>query len=342
VSPYYDQAGVTIYHGDCRDVLPDIGLVDAVLTDPPYGLKFMGAGWDRSVPGVEFWELVSAVMKPGAHLIAFGGTRTFHRLTCAIEDAGFEILDCLMWLYGTGFPKSKTALKPAWDPIILARKPLEGSVADNVLAHGTGALSIDECRIHADDASEGRRRHGGGTSKIYAQDKWTKENNAVMGMGSPQKAGRWPANVIHDGSEEVVGLFPEVHSAGKARTAAEGTHSRPSSMFKGIGSLARRFGDDGSAARFFYQAKASKADRNTCGADNDHPTVKPLNLMSYLCRLIVPPGGVVLDPFMGSGSTLIAARNHGFRAIGIEIEERFCEIAVKRMAQGVLNFGELG
>jgi len=581
--------GVTsIYNGDCRDVLPTLDLVDAVVTDPPYGLSFMGKGWDRGIPGVEFWEAVMGAMKPGAHLLAFGGTRTFHRLTCAIEDAGFEIRDCLMWVYGSGFPKSLdvgkaidkldavdmrrtrnlkftawmrstgitakqvdditqtfmgshftthptqpaiptadlwaklrphivkkipqwvevlveqrtiesrsfaerevigqqarkndrdatsiklgrksdifditvsntdaakewegwgTSLKPAWEPIILARKPLEGTVANNVLEHGVGGLNIEGCRVGND-------------------------------------RGRWPANLIHDGSDEVVELFPDTapskdtprnnnefksQSRGGGKEAANVTHghndsgsaarffykagyddtelilnsaktiisswkrdlanivvdySSPSSSHaafalnhavtvasqgakrlsdiqglfmsatqSGLESLGERLIEailctersvlpdqlhgelfpssdlvqfvetpnqtdtmtitislersDGYAggvtfnimstnsvvgekdlrkSRLIYCAKASKKDR---GEGNNHPTVKNTKLMQYLCRLITPPGGVVLDPFMGSGSTLVAAQAEGFNSVGIDTEESYCEIARRRCA----------
>lgn len=373
--------------GDCRDVLPGLEPVDAVVTDPPYGLEFMGQGWDRGVPGIDFWTVVSDAMKPGAHLLAFGGTRTFHRLTCAIEDAGFEIRDCLMWVYGSGFPKSLdvskamdkalgaerdvvgrhqgrratplhdirgggfnadrpntldrsaitapateaanewdgwgTALKPAWEPIILARKPLEGTVAENVQKHGTGALNIDACRINP-----GENVGGGGNGQA--------NNGGRFGSGSGYNGerpivkaharGRWPANLIHDGSDEVLELFPEVHGAGSRREAG-GWKS-----------------DSGSAARFFYCAKASNSGRGNetkpalplFGIEeetfrNEHPTVKPVELMRYLCRLATPPGGTVLDPFAGSGSTLIAARAEGFRSIGIELKPKYCEMAERRI-----------
>ena len=364
-----------LFHGDCRKVLPQLSDVDAVVTDPPYGLSFMGKGWDHGVPGVEFWEGVLGAMKPGAHLLAFGGTRTFHRLACAIEDAGFEIRDCVMWVYGTGFPKSLdvgeaidkaagaerprekaqqrinpsnaisksgfgkdgwspqtkdaqtdaakqwdgwgTALKPAWEPIILARKPLGGTVAANVLEHGVGGLNVDGCRVGTD----GGTTRGDGEG--YKGTSFDCGNFGVVDL----KKGRWPANVIHDGSEEAVELFPQTapgKSGGKAgwqKGGYVGGKYEP---------IARTGYDDhgGSAARFFYCAKTSKKDR---GEDNDHPTVKPTDLMRYLCRLVTPPGGVVLDPFMGSGSTGKAAIQEGFRFIGIDAEEHYCDIARKRL-----------
>lgn len=312
-----------IIQGDCLEVMSDMDScsVDSIVTDPPYGISFKGKNWDHGVPGEAFWKEAIRIAKPGAHLLAFGGTRKFHRLTCAIEDAGWEIRDCVMWVYGSGFPKSTnvslaidkrlgvssivvgvhrqvkdlayvdrdsnafhgdnsfsqhwelkqasselgkmwsgwgTSLKPAWEPVIVGRKCIEGTVADNVMRYGTGPLNIDGCRIDRED---------GDSSKL-----------------------RWPANVIHDGSEDVLLSL-------------------------------------GGAERFFYCAKASKADR---GADNTHPTVKPTDLMRYLCRLVTPPNGIVLDPFCGSGSTGKAALLEGFRFIGIEKEREYAEIAARR------------
>ncbi len=347
---------IEIYHGDCRDLLPYISDVDAVVTDPPYGLNFMGKGWDHGVPGREYWEWVLDSMKPGAHLLAFGGTRTFHRLTCAIEDAGFEIRDCLMWVYGSGFPKSHnvgnhidrskgcsnrghaiasgskfhpttgkarspgenlpkyegrtpegkqwegwgTALKPAWEPIIMARKPVDGTVANNTLKHGVGGLNIDGCRVELarnEDLDKLNARSGG---QRGFQDSTVYGTGKPLAAGCDLSKGRWPANLIHDGSDEVVELFPET---GKS-------------------------GDSQSSARFFYCSKVSKKER---GEGNNHPTVKPLALMRYLCRLVTPPGGLILDPFVGSGSTLLAAQEEGFRGIGIDIEKSSCEIAGNRL-----------
>ncbi len=321
--------------------LPDCS-VDAVVTDPPYGLSFMGKKWDYDVPSVEVWGECLRVLKPGGHLLAFAGTRTQHRMAVRIEDAGFEIRDMIAWVYGSGFPKSHnlkddwqgwgTALKPALEPITVARKPLAGTVAENVLAHGAGALNIDGCRVpHGADVDLGAVQHcqthqGGHTVTL---------NNPGFSTATYKPQGRWPANLIHDGSDEVTRLA-------------------------------------GSAARFFYCAKASKADRDeglddidgkivgakgnglarkcaTCGASvldgcncqdrtfenpkrkNHHPTVKPTDLMRYLCRLVTPPGGVVLDPFMGSGSTGKAAALEGFEFIGIEREADYVAIARRRI-----------
>lgn len=359
---------MNLLHGDCLEVLrtlPD-NSVDAVVTDPPYGLSFMGKRWDYDVPATEVWAECLRVLKPGGHLLAFAGTRTQHRMAVRIEDAGFEIRDMIAWVYGSGFPKSLdvskaldkaagaerpnaikgghmgaagrshgddyinaaatvveknipaivgkgaltrgtpqtdaarqwqgwgTALKPALEPITVARKPLVGTVAENVLVHGTGALNIDGCRVASDDLEA-------------LQKNWDRVQSSEQGIASTglkaidlrdrAPAGRWPANLIHDGSEEVTEQFPVAN--------------------------------DNSAARFFYCAKASKSDR---GEGNVHPTVKPTDLMRYLCRLVTPPGGVVLDPFMGSGSTGRAAALEGFQFIGIEREAEYLEIARARIA----------
>jgi hypothetical protein len=365
---------VRILHGDCRVMMLslDEASVDAIVTDPPYELGFMGKGWDKS--GIAYdptvWREALRVLKPGGHMLAFSGTRTYHRMACAIEDAGFEIRDQIGWLYSQGFPKSLdvakaldgvlgkqgkgfvaagddgraagfehdrskearsgyrfepatdaarqwegwgTALKPAWEPICMARKPLVGTVAANVLAHGTGALNIDGCRVPADrgqerayDAEPKSGVTGSSGGHIYGAPTHHRRNDDWL------QVGRWPANVIHDGSDEVVAAFPD-------------------------GS----FGDTGSAARFFYCAKADRADRNEGQANNTHPTVKPTDLMRYLCRLVTPKGGTVLDPFMGSGSTLKAAELEGFKAIGIELDAGYIEIARRRIAADMPLFADV-
>jgi site-specific DNA-methyltransferase (adenine-specific) len=312
-----------VLQGDCREVMAtlDAESVDAIVSDPPYGLSFMGKGWDHSVPGVEFWEAALRVAKPGAHLLAFGGTRLFHRLAVAIEDAGWEIRDTLMWVYGSGFPKSHngdwggTALKPAWEPIIMARKPLIGTVAANFERHNVGGLNIDGCRVGTDGGTAKGSFPKGDSKGIYGNG-----INGACDILSLDK-GRWPANLIHDGSEE----------------ATDGM---------------------GEASRYFYCAKASKRDRDeglegfdqkptgSYGkfvgdgrgrqtehqpARNHHPTVKPTDLMAYLCRLVTPKGGIVLDPFCGSGSTGKAAVREGFEFLGIEMDQEYCDIARARI-----------
>jgi site-specific DNA-methyltransferase (adenine-specific) len=521
-----------LWHGDCLDVLrtlPDCS-VDSIVSDPPYGLTFMGKRWDYDVPSVEVWRECLRVLKPGGHLLAFAGTRTQHRMACRIEDAGFEIRDMIAWVYGSGFPKSLdvskaidkaagaerevlgpgrwnhvkgcndlqsdclirpggqheetapatpeaqqwagwgTALKPALEPITVARKPLAGTVAANVLEHGTGALNVDGCRVGTETA--GWNGLGETPRNVYMGG-WSAD-----GIARPT-IGRWPANLIHDGSDEVVACFPDSNGSGAARTLKRGQRADGEGwgMADAAGEL--RDAGTGSAARFFYCAKASKADRNygldsieivslqcsawenvdqkarlrvdtaqspprvidvsgapcndasawntflfgngttdqcqsgsrftietatssttesktlswllrsntseyTAGARSatvsggsraasaetttpcltttsewmvsprgveraasltrwtingnagqpcDHPTVKPTDLMRYLCRLVTPPGGVVLDPFMGSGSTGKAAMLESFGFIGIEREAEYVEIAKARIAR---------
>jgi hypothetical protein len=376
------RPAVTLQLGDCLDVLrglPDAS-VDSVVTDPPYGLSFMGKRWDYDVPSVEVWAECLRVLKPGGHLLAFAGTRTQHRMAVRIEDAGFEIRDMIGWVYGSGFPKSLdvskaidkaegaerelvgsrvqrgfggsrtyaqdvwtqsqrgdiqlpitapatdaarqwhgwgTALKPALEPITVARKPLAGTVAETVLAYGTGAINVDGCRVGTESTIRAR-------GDSFSSSAWHSVNRSPVG-GS--ESGRWPANLIHDGGPDVTDLL-------------------------------------GDAARFFYTPKASRADRDagceglpqrtaaetveraegsagldspragagrTSGARNHHPTVKPTDLMRYLCRLVTPPGGVVLDPFMGSGSTGRGAVLEGFAFLGIEREADYLTIAQARI-----------
>lgn len=499
-----------IYHGDCLEVLrtlPDCS-VDAVVTDPPYGLSFMGKKWDYDVPSVEVWAECLRVLKPGGHLLAFAGTRTQHRMAVRIEDAGFEIRDMIAWVYSQGFPKSHnldnlrgdkicgcaepyahhgteqktkcdvrlmrnsdvpqaehdktqrreilqqgvpeqstsvvrraqlstaedgcgkygvegwgdapeasrklcsgavrqstdlgaadgargwlrdgassgdgemvrissdahgvrsprrpqsaeqsagqsgvvagqpksqtmgawpvcsgcglprvpsglgTALKPSLEPVTVARKPLIGTVAENVLAWGTGAINVDGCRVGTNGGTaKGSKPQGDGKGIYGAGLHGACEINQL-------DAGRWPANLIHDGSEEVLAGFPTTTSGGgdkhgkKPSTFCASTNWE---AFKGTSNG----GDTGSAARFFYCAKASKSDRNSGGVNSTHPTVKPTDLMRYLCRLVTPPGGTVLDPFMGSGSTGKAAVLEGLSFIGIEREAEYVEIAKARIA----------
>ena len=418
----------TLHAGDCRDVMRDYPAdhFDSIVSDPPYGLSFMGKGWDRGVPGEEFWREALRVAKPGAHLLAFGGSRTFHRLTVAIEDAGWEIRDVVCWLYGSGFPKSLdvskaidraagaerkpngplqsvadhnlpgtgaqfrnnteldgarkmvptsteaatadaqqwsgwgTALKPAWEPVIVARKPLVGTVAANLLLHGTGALNIDGARVGAEMMP---RTQSDGT--IRSQNRAMAAPNTGRVNLEPIQ-GRWPANVMHDGSDEVVAGFPTTKNGGQNATSGE--HFEGAVFNDATCGLKRTptayGGDSGSAARFFYCAKASRTDREEgcdhlparTGAEavereegsaglnspragasalqaevrNFHPTVKPTDLMRYLARLVTPPDGLLLDPFMGSGSTGKGALLEGFRFVGIDLDPAHVAIAEAR------------
>lgn len=350
----------TLYNDDCLNALKLIedNSIDSCVTDPPYGLSFMGKAWDYDVPKVEIWKEVFRVLKPGAHLLAFFGSRTYHRGVVQIEDAGFEIRDQIMWLYGSGFPKSHnigngwgTALKPAHEPIVVARKSISQSVAKNVEQYGTGAINIDECRTETKGM------------------KWEKPRGGIWQTNKEAKAelvenelGRWPANVIHDGSDEVVQNFPVTTSG---LPGVRKKHHQTNSMSGTLnitGETEVGYGDSGSAARFFYSAKASKSDKDegledflskkvvsfqtgggasgkpsslSAGRDteykNIHPTVKPTDLMKYLCRLVTPKNGIVLDPFMGSGSTGKAAAQEGFKFIGIEMSSEYFEIAEARV-----------
>ena len=319
-----------IIHGDCFDVLKDIpdSSIDLILADPPYGLKFMGKDWDHGVPGIHFWEQALRVAKPGAHLMAFGGTRTFHRLAVAIEDAGWEIRDTLMWVYGGGYPKSFTALKPAWEPIILAREPLIGTVAENVLKYGTGAINVEGCRVG--NTKRVPNRISTKKSQYVYNGGWGKETGKESGHNPD--IGRWTANLIHDGSEEVVGLFP-YQKSGKVKPYVINRDKGVVDFNRGLTQKTGYFpSSEGSAARFFYCAKASRKER---GEGNTHPTVKPLALMKYLITLGLPPGGTVLDPFCGSGTTALACKGLGRNYICIEKELEYYRIACNRLDQPI-------
>ena len=356
---------------------------DAVVTDPPYGLSFMGKKWDYDVPRVELWAEVFRVLKPGGHLLAFAGTRTQHRMAVNIEDAGFEIRDLVAWVYGSGFPKSLdiskaidkaagakreitgtaenfgvstkaegknsygdylgqwnitapatdaakewqgwgTALKPALEPITVARKPIEQTVAANVLKYGTGGLNIDGARVGTEKVakfiSAPNEAKGQGLFKGTIL-------NTIKGCEIGEIEGRWPANLMHDGSEEVLKLFPNENEE--------------------------------SAARFFYCPKASKSERDNGlkgfetktagvgalrdggreseGRGNFHPTVKPVDLMRYLVKLVTPKGGTVLDPFNGSGTTGVACKLEGFNYVGLEFDPEYCKISRARIQNYVWN-----
>lgn len=548
MKPYYEDDHVTLYHGDCLDVIaamPDAS-VDSIVTDPPYGLGFMGKAWDDLPPGLPWAVECLRVLKPGGHLLAFGGTRTWHRLAVAVEDAGFEMRDSIAWLYGSGFPKSMdvgkaidkaagaerevvgpdpnwrtrvhsestydggqsrpeyitapatpdaqrwdgwgTALKPAFEPIVVARKPLSGTVAQNVLTHGTGALNVDATRIGTTDSLGGGANKGmtaetrhEGFARPWMRDDEAREAAAARSRENTARAesmGRWPANVVLDGPmaaalDEQSGTSES--RIGKPRGAASGDGW-------GMTATGVEYADSGGASRFFYTTKATSAERpfywrlpcncetikpcaetsrqrdigdsrsgegkswnmstsgnattvpslvgttsttetatssttrpptsssspssNTsasipaancetasggnpaqfvesssqstlstgisapkdgrftggaapatspalsgtsvcanCGASarrESHATVKPLDLMRWLVRLVTPPGGVVLDPFAGSGTTLEAAIVEGFRCIGIEREADYLPLIEQRIARACppLDFTE--
>lgn len=526
---------INLIHGDCLEELKklDDNSVDSIVTDPPYGLSFMGKKWDYDVPSEDVWRECLRVLKPGGHLLAFAGTRTQHRMAVRIEDAGFEIRDMIAWVYGSGFPKSLnigkavdkvqgneredlgideerakrlvnqmessnptgtwqagkrtvnitkgtspwegwgTALKPALEPITVARKPLsEKTIAENVLTHGTGGINIDGCRVEATSEKDLKDIRSERPSKTSNANDYALNHGGLEGLDRSNRkhiTGRFPANLIHDGSEEVVGLFPESNQS--TRTYGE-KNGRTFAINGGQAQSTNKVvqGDKGSAARFFYCAKSSKSDRNSglgsiltvkynsgickeentvvvqllqkviseqapvsfnigesgesitvlCPQDslsitkttiskiiesrilnslmlsltseytegansamknggnpaesvaslrkwildttngemelargasdvalktlqatseedawkpmtNIHSTVKPTDLMRYLCRLVTPPGGIVLDPFMGSGSTGKAAKLEGFSFIGIEREAEYVEIARARI-----------
>ena len=426
-----------IYQGNCLDTMKTFldNSIDAIVTDPPYGLSFMGKKWDYDVPSQEIWTECLRILKPGGYLLSFAGTRTQHRMACNIEDAGFEIRDMIAWVYGSGFPKSLnvgkavdklqgnerevigyepqfpdgtrgatyrgqaskdnnlkftskdtstaglkpiykknnewegwgTALKPALEPITVARKPLsEKTVAENVLKWGTGGINIDGCRVEVNETEKNKYLH---------QDLSESNSEATVDFGCSNhkrnggnEQGRFPANVIHDGSDEVVDLFPDTKS-GKYQKQSR---KRKGFMLSGSedniqeANAPDNYGDSGSASRFFYCAKASKSERNrgcegleekqTVGggggigdylddvnsasgkygsekapAKNNHPTVKPIALMEYLVKLVSREGAVVLDPFAGSGSTLIACKNLKRNYIGCELDEEYIKIAEARL-----------
>lgn len=350
-------------HGDCREILsrwPEAS-VDSVVCDPPYELDFMGNAWDRS--GVAFdpetWKTVSRVMKPGAFLIAFGGTRTEHRMTCAIEDGGLLIRDKLMWIYGTGYPKSAsisknlaargfeldaetwagwgTALKPAWEPIVLAQKPLAAdTIVDQILATGTGALNIDACRIPLLDGESAPTGSGKGSAKSKFSQVANSKGNG--GNVTPDQ-GRWPANLLLD--EDAGALLDEqagVRRSGyvKPRTPRKSTKAKSFGVFRGAATVGGTYGDTGGASRFFYCPKVSAAERERVG--NDHPTVKPVALMRWLIRLVTPKGRHVHDPFAGSGSTIVAGLLEGARVSGIDLSGDYLQIIQRRIRAEVPSF----
>jgi DNA modification methylase len=378
-----------ILEGDCLLKLKDLPneAIDSIVTDPPYGLKFMGKAWDYDVPSIEIWKECLRVLKPGGHLLSFSGTRTYHRMVVNIEEAGFEIRDMIAWIYGSGFPKSMnvgkqiakingdeitkgdlkfkggtqlgvmnddgwkpkdvyeekvnndfagigTTLKPALEPIVLARKPIsEETIALNVLKFGTGGLNIDACRVPYKSKEDFENRKRGelksnplGRNDIYSEMKTINTDEYV------NKEGRFPANLIHDGSDEVLSLFPNTNPSKKTLMGTGGNDKGNNiyGHYKDIRSMRGHNDNGGSASRFFYCAKAHKNERNL-NVTNNHPTVKPLALMRYLVKLITPKNGIVLDPFAGSGTTLICAKLEGYSFIGIERESEYIKIAEARI-----------
>lgn len=359
----------TLIHGDCTQRLTELPAdsVDSVVTDPPYELGFMGKQWDAT--GVsnnpETWAEVLRVLKPGGHLLAFGGTRTYHRMVCAIEDAGFEIRDSVHWIYGTGLPKSLnvakainkadghatnstqwegwgTTTKPGHEPITLARKPLEGTVARNVLTYGTGALNIDGCRVATGQSEIANTTHGRWPTNLvftHNHDCVTTENNTATGTGTqPHCSPNCPvADLDTQGGILKSGKGAVLSGSGRdgpKQRRVFGAESRPP------GTECVTYGDTGTASRYFptsrwdpqidiqfrYTAKPSHSERHLAGVENAHPTVKPVALMRWLVRLVTPPGGVVLDPFAGSGTTMIAALIEGFDTIGVELTDEYIQL----------------
>lgn len=432
-TPYYSDNSVTLYHGDCIEILrtlPDTS-VDAVVTDPPYGLSFMGKDWDA--PARMTGQLATGdetrgafayggthdrghadhnplrfqrwctdwateclrVLKPGGHMLAFGGSRTWHRLAAAVEDAGFEIRDSIAWLYGSGFPKSLdvskaiatrggrpedirraamgddyapsgrgrmnydhgsgsamngsatgipltpeaqqwqgwgTALKPAFEPVVVARKPLAGTVAANVLAHGTGALNIDACRVPGVDS----------TRRVNSAEMGYHGGNLAASYETGSNDGRWPTNVVLDESQAAeLDAQTGVLKSGAMRAGTE-RQARAGGTIYGADSrnllAADTYGDEGGASRFFpvfrYEAKAPKSERPTVDGVA-HPTVKPIALMQWLVRLVTPPGGTVLEPFAGSGTTAEACVTEGFRCIAIEREAEYLPLVIQRLSKPI-------
>jgi len=411
-----------LHNGDCLNVLKmmieDEVFVDSIVTDPPYELGFMGRSWDST--GIAFqketWELCFKVLKPGGHLLAFSGSRTYHRMAVAIEDAGFEIRDQVMWLYGSGFPKSMnigktldkklgnereslgtkikkagdmrsgnydkggdyddieleitkgntewegwgTALKPAHEPLVLARKPLsEKSVVDNVLKHRTGGINIDECRVEGNDAKypdtnpdfrdQGRQsKENIGIDKLsFGQTEnvkrkkvvrksrdengvWTNDNSGMKAEGSEyadaDPRGRFPSNIMHDGSGIIKELFEDKSKYFYCAKTSKAERNQGLDNF-----IKKNKVFNGQSPNASKDMKGVEQKFTTKPSANIHPTVKPIKLMKYLCRLITPKGGTILDPFMGSGSTGMAAKEENFEFVGIEKEEEYFNIATARI-----------
>jgi len=380
----YVVGNSTVIHGDSQEVLRLVAddAVDSVVTDPPYALSFMGRSWDKVLPPIAIWKETLRVLKPGGHALVFGGTRTFHRLACSLEDAGFEIRDCLMWLYGSGMPKvgyvgGKAnpvrpgwggSLSPAWEPIALIRKPFVGTLKSNLQEYGTGALNIDANRIATEDNLDGGAYAKGATDRPDNYEGWRFKRGDKGNAGEfQQPTGRWPANVIMN--EEAGQLLDQQAGTNRGQQAPlTGNEPRSDGMSgavygdgKGSQSFTKH-DNGGGASRFFYQPKASPSERwallkCTCGnkpiqakiarktvrnqevcevcgeayQSIEHATVKPIDLMRYLVRLVTLENGVVLDPFAGSGSTGVAALREGFKVRLIERESDYVEMIRARV-----------
>lgn len=330
-----------LIHGDCLEEMQKMAdnSIDAICTDPPYGISFMGKGWDKGIPSTEYWQEMLRILKPGGHLLAAGLPRMMHRLICVIEDAGFEIRDQIMHLFGSGFPKSHnfgkklgaewegygTALKPAWEGWCLAMKPINGTFIQNAEKWGIGGLNIDESRIFRDDES--------GWSKSGSKES---ENKSMRGENYAKEPktdnpnGRWPSNLIL--SEEAAAELDRqsgVLKSGYIRASIDHESKNKVYSKRNSANINEFEENSGGASRYFYCAKACPSERG----GSTHPTMKPLKLMKYLLKLIMPPSkeAIVLDPFMGSGTTCLAAKELGMRFIGIEKESEYFEIAKKRI-----------
>jgi site-specific DNA-methyltransferase (adenine-specific) len=397
-----------IYNMDCLEglkTLPD-NSVDSIITDPPYELGFMEKAWDKSgiAYNVELWAECLRVLKPGGHLLSFGGSRTYHRMVCAIEDAGFEIRDTIMYLYGSGMPKGyniakgieglltkgssnttafkdlskknekkqtiglnkmnyvqdarpanyeqggcfdldatteeaknwegwNTTLKPAHEPIVVARKPIsEKNIATNILKWGVGGINIDACRVEHNEKVKTTKRNGRKDAAVLNDESCGFDNTKNV-MASADPKGRFPSNIILD--EVAATMLDEQSGERKAGGKVKGTepsHTGQNGIYNTYGRVENQpYGDTGGASRFFYTSKASKKER---GNDNDHPTVKPQALITYLLKLVTPPNGIVLDPFMGSGTLAVCCTKEGnFNYVGFEREKHYCEIAEKRIKE---------
>lgn len=417
MKPYYEGQGVTLFHGDCIEAMremPDAS-VHAIVTDPPYGLGFMGKEWDDLPPGDDFAREALRVLKPGGHMLAFGGSRTWHRLAVAVEDAGFEIRDSIAWLYGSGFPKSLnldgewkgwgTSLKPSFEPIVVARKSFPGTVAANVLAHGTGALHIDATRIAyaSDDPTlTWGEKYGGGRQRADGGDYKTGMFGSGVGQvtGTVNTAGRWPTNVVLDESQAAALDVQSGRVRGFATQRDTAVGARESGSFLAgitVGEGMREgYNDSGGASRFFpvftappselpqvgdvirsmgqpttvtaverrgenlwcvliehpggreeflvdttrplptfrFESKAPRSQRPRVNGVA-HPTVKPLDLMRWLCRLVTPVGGTILEPFAGSGTTIEAALIERFNVVGIEREADYLPLIMSRIEKPI-------